>query len=80
MITVGNAIKQNQYNNMTFKAKTPPKMITVKAHSNPVNDYYKKELKVIQQQKRDRSLIEKLDPALVFERIKNEILIRTRGK
>lgn len=80
MITVGNAIKQNQYNNTTFKAKTPPKMITVKAHSNPINNYYKQELKVIPEQKRDCGLIERLNPALVFEKIKNEILIRTRGK
>ena len=80
MITVGNTIQRNPYNNnMAFKKQGPSKMITVKAHSS-IDKYYEQELKMIQEQKRDRNLIEMLNPALVFEKIKNEILIKTRGK
>ena len=78
MITVGNTIQKNPYNNTTFKSKKPPKMITVKAHSS-IDKYYEQELKMIQQQKKERALIEKLDPALIFEKIKNKILVNTKG-
>ena len=78
MITVGNTIQRNPYSGTAFKGKNPAKMITVKAHSS-IDKYYEQELKMIQQQKKERTLIEKLDPALIFEKIKNKILVNTKG-
>lgn len=44
---------------------------------NPILAYYERELKEIQQAKREKNAFEMLDPASNFQRIKNEIMIQS---
>ena len=47
---------------------------------DPIQAYYEKELKEIQQAKREKNAFEMLDPANNFQRIKDEILIKSERR
>jgi len=51
-----------------------------KQKSNPILKYYEKELKEIQEAKQEGNAFEILDPASNFQRIKDEILIKSERR